>query len=184
MTTSITCCMSPPRARAAATTPTTADRAPGERRIAEGFAFQGETMPYRDAPRGGRAPAAAGRLRRLHPESRPDRQPRLWRTADLLGSAGGVRALAASTCSRRKFRCCSWARNGARRQPFPFFCDFSGELAEAVSKGRREEFSRFPEFADPADAAKHSRSMAESTFLAAKLDWRSTSTHLAFTALS
>jgi malto-oligosyltrehalose trehalohydrolase len=27
--------------------------------------------------------------------------------------------------------------------PFPFFCDFSGDLAEAVRKGRAEEFSEF-----------------------------------------
>jgi len=35
------------------------------------------------------------------------------------------------------------------QQPFPFFCDFDGDLAEAVREGRREEFARFPEFADP-----------------------------------
>jgi maltooligosyltrehalose trehalohydrolase len=27
------------------------------------------------------------------------------------------------------------------REPFPFFCDFHGELAEAVRKGRRREFA-------------------------------------------
>ena len=39
-------------------------------------------------------------------------------------------------------------------QPFLFFCDYHGELADAVRKGRREEFSRFPEFADPERVAK------------------------------
>jgi 1,4-alpha-glucan branching enzyme/maltooligosyltrehalose trehalohydrolase len=33
-------------------------------------------------------------------------------------------------------------------QPFLFFCDFDGELGEAVRKGRREEFSRFAGFKD------------------------------------
>jgi 1,4-alpha-glucan branching enzyme len=42
------------------------------------------------------------------------------------------------------------------QQPFPFFCDFDGDLAEAVREGRREEFARFPEFADP-EQRTHSR---------------------------
>jgi 1,4-alpha-glucan branching enzyme len=52
------------------------------------------------------------------------------------------------------------------RQPFLFFCDFDGELGEAIRKGRREEFSRFKGFTgevpDP---------LAESTFQASVLDW-------------
>jgi maltooligosyltrehalose trehalohydrolase len=64
--------------------------------------------------------------------------------------------------------------------PFPFFCDFTGDLAEAVRKGRREEFSRFPEFADPKHAAKLPDPLAESTFLSSKLDWNGIdATHLA-----
>ena len=66
-------------------------------------------------------------------------------------------------------------------QPFLFFCDFTGELAEAVRKGRREEFSRFPEFADPERVAKIPDPCAESTFLASKLDWsRIDAAHLAY----
>ena len=56
-------------------------------------------------------------------------------------------------------------------QPFPFFYDFEGELAEAVRQGRRKEFARFPEFADPERAAKMPDPIAEKTFLLAKLDW-------------
>ena len=33
-------------------------------------------------------------------------------------------------------------------QPFPFFCDFSGDLADAVRNGRRKEFA--DAYADPA----------------------------------
>jgi maltooligosyltrehalose trehalohydrolase len=36
------------------------------------------------------------------------------------------------------------------REPFLYFTDHKPELAEAVRKGRREEFARFSEFADPA----------------------------------
>ncbi|MBX9709866.1 MAG: malto-oligosyltrehalose trehalohydrolase [Xanthobacteraceae bacterium] len=57
--------------------------------------------------------------------------------------------------------------------PFPFFCDFTGELADAVRQGRRREFETAHnafggDVPDPLDA---------STFELAKLDWtESTST--------
>lgn len=52
--------------------------------------------------------------------------------------------------------------------PFPFFCDFEGELAEAVRQGRRKEFAgayaKFGnEVPDPLDP---------STFQSAVLDWK------------
>jgi maltooligosyltrehalose trehalohydrolase len=50
-----------------------------------------------------------------------------------------------------------------------------------VRKGRREEFSRFPEFADPERVAKIPDPCAPSTFLASKLDWsRIDPRHLAY----
>jgi maltooligosyltrehalose trehalohydrolase len=52
------------------------------------------------------------------------------------------------------------------RQPFLFFCDFAGELGEAVRNGRRREFSRFASFGkeipDP---------LAEETFAQSVLRW-------------
>jgi maltooligosyltrehalose trehalohydrolase len=52
-------------------------------------------------------------------------------------------------------------------RPFPFFCDFHGDLAEAVRKGRQKEFAgayakHRDEVPDPLDA---------STFRSAVLDW-------------
>ncbi|MEA2861940.1 MAG: maltooligosyltrehalose trehalohydrolase, partial [Methylobacteriaceae bacterium] len=55
------------------------------------------------------------------------------------------------------------------KRPFPFFCDFQGDLAEAVRKGRRKEFAgayarHGDEIPDP---------LAQSTFQSAVLDWES-----------
>jgi 1,4-alpha-glucan branching enzyme len=36
------------------------------------------------------------------------------------------------------------------REPFPFFCDFYGELAQKVVAGRRGEFARFERFREEA----------------------------------
>ena len=56
-------------------------------------------------------------------------------------------------------------------RPFPFFCDFGADLAEKVVAGRRGEFSRFPQFRDPAARARIPDPMDRSTFEAAVLDW-------------
>jgi 1,4-alpha-glucan branching enzyme len=53
----------------------------------------------------------------------------------------------------------------AARQPFPFFCHFGPELAEAVRTGRRAEFARFPEFQDPQQRERIPDPTARETFL-------------------
>jgi len=55
------------------------------------------------------------------------------------------------------------------KTPFPFFCDFDGDLAKAVREGRRREYAWAyegygEEVPDP---------LAEATFRSAKLDWES-----------
>jgi 1,4-alpha-glucan branching enzyme/maltooligosyltrehalose trehalohydrolase len=57
------------------------------------------------------------------------------------------------------------------RQPFLFFCDFGGELGEAVRNGRREEFKRFAAFRDPAARERIPDPLAESTFRQCVLRW-------------
>jgi maltooligosyltrehalose trehalohydrolase len=52
-------------------------------------------------------------------------------------------------------------------EPFPFFCDFQGPLADAVRKGRRAEFKAA--YADFGDAIPDP--LAARTFRSAALDW-------------
>lgn len=58
----------------------------------------------------------------------------------------------------------------AASTPFQFFCDFGPELAQAVTQGRRNEFSHFGAFAGDA-AAPVPDPGSESTFVASKLRW-------------
>jgi malto-oligosyltrehalose trehalohydrolase len=55
--------------------------------------------------------------------------------------------------------------------PFYFFCDFDGELANAVREGRRQEFSRFAAFLNPALRSRIPDPNALSSYLESKLDW-------------
>ncbi|MBL8483074.1 MAG: DUF3459 domain-containing protein, partial [Rhodocyclaceae bacterium] len=59
----------------------------------------------------------------------------------------------------------------ASRRRFPYFCDFDGELAQAVRDGRLKEFSQFAGFQDPAACAQIPDPGADATFAAAQLDW-------------
>ncbi|HEY0440596.1 MAG TPA: alpha-amylase family glycosyl hydrolase, partial [Xanthobacteraceae bacterium] len=54
-------------------------------------------------------------------------------------------------------------------RPFPFFCEFHGELAEAVRRGRRAEFEA--QFAGVSDAKPVPDPLSEETFRSAILDW-------------
>lgn len=56
--------------------------------------------------------------------------------------------------------------------PFLYFCDFEPELAGLVREGRRQEFSRFPGFADPAERDRIPDPGHPNTFLKSCLDWR------------
>ena len=59
----------------------------------------------------------------------------------------------------------------AAAQPFCYFCDYQGELAQAISQGRRNEFASFAAFADPAARVRIPDPNALETFLASKLNW-------------
>ncbi len=55
--------------------------------------------------------------------------------------------------------------------PFPYFCDFHGELAGKVREGRKDEFKNFPAFQDPAKRDQIPDPLAVTTFESAKLKW-------------
>jgi maltooligosyltrehalose trehalohydrolase len=56
-------------------------------------------------------------------------------------------------------------------RPFQFFCDFRGDLGDAVREGRRHEFARWPQFADPALRDTIPDPNDPATFAASMLDW-------------
>ena len=142
------------------------------RALSEGFAFQGEHMPYRGHARGEPSamlpPSAFVAFIQNHDQvgnrAFGDR-------LDALAPPEAVRAIAAAYLLLPQVPMLFMGEEWGATQPFPFFCDFGPDLADAVRKGRREEFARFPEFQDPAMRARIPDPMAEGTFASAKLRW-------------
>lgn len=55
--------------------------------------------------------------------------------------------------------------------PFPYFCDFHGDLADAVRKGRCDQLAKLQDVPDPEALKRAPDPESESTFLSGKLHW-------------
>jgi malto-oligosyltrehalose trehalohydrolase len=55
-------------------------------------------------------------------------------------------------------------------QPFLYFCNYQGDLAKAITEGRRKEFAGFGAFADEQQRAKIPDANATQTYVASQLD--------------
>ncbi|MGQ0547596.1 MAG: malto-oligosyltrehalose trehalohydrolase [Betaproteobacteria bacterium] len=143
------------------------------RALAEGYAYQGEVSPFSGEPRG--EPS-----RHLPPGAFVD----FLQNHDQIGNrAFGERLI--ELTDEKKLRALTailllapsppllfLGEEWGCRQPFLFFCDFAGELGEAVRKGRREEFARFAAFRDPEARRRIPDPLAEATFRQCVLRWR------------
>ena len=132
-------------------------------------------VPRRRAARRAERDAAADRLRRLPAEPRPGRQPRVRRAARR--ASPNPRALRdgarRACCSRRRCRCCSWARSSRAATPFLFFCDFE---RRARRRGHARPARRVRALRAVRAIRRRASAIpdpnAEATFRASKLDWR------------
>jgi len=142
------------------------------RALAEGFAFQGELMSYRGRPRGEKSiHLHPGRFIAFLQNHDQIGNRAFGERIGLLTTSDTVRALTAVYQLLPQTPMIFMGEEWYASTPFPFFCDFGPDLAEAVRKGRREEFSKFPEFRDPRRRAEIPDPQAESTFASAKLPW-------------
>ena len=121
------------------------------RALSSGFVYQGEASRIAaDNARRAERPSRATGLRQFPAEPRPDRQSRArrpprkrWPTRER------SRRRWRCCCSRPAFRMLFMGEEWGSNAPFPFFCDFDGDLADAVRKGRRVEFAwAYAEYGD------------------------------------
>ena len=142
------------------------------RALAEGFAFQGERMEFTGHPRGARSahlpPTAFVAFIQNHDQIG---NRAFGERLDALTDPAAANALAAVYLLLPQVPMLFMGEEWGARQPFQFFCEFGGELAESVRQGRRKEFARFPEFQDPAKRERIPDPQSPATFAASKLAW-------------
>jgi 1,4-alpha-glucan branching enzyme/maltooligosyltrehalose trehalohydrolase len=141
--------------------------------LAEGFAYQGEASAYRGGvlrgePSAHLAPQAFVSFLQNHDQIG---NRAFGERIGALAKPPAVRAALAVILLAPSVPLLFMGEEFAAQTPFPFFCDFGADLRDAVSEGRRREFSRFERFADPAAQAEIPDPSRAETFLAAKLDW-------------
>ena len=142
------------------------------RALAEGFAFQGQVMECigteRGEPSAHLPPGAFVAFMQNHDQIG---NRAFGERINAIASPEAVHAIASVYLLLPQTPMLFMGEEWCSSQPFPFFCDFDGELGELVRKGRREEFSSFPEFHDPEQRERIPDPQAEETFLSGKLDW-------------
>jgi maltooligosyltrehalose trehalohydrolase len=143
------------------------------RSLTEGFAYQGQWSVYRGRARG--EPSA-----NLPPTSfvgflqNHDQigNRALGERITHLAPPEAVRAATAILFLAPHLPLLFMGEEWAAPEPFLFFSDLGRDLAALVSEGRRREFARFPEFADPESQARIPDPQAEATHAQSVLDWR------------
>ena len=142
--------------------------------LSSGFAYQGEVSAHREGRRRGEASGAlppAAFVNFLQNHDQIGNRPLGDRLSTQAEKAALTAALAITLLAPMPpllFMGEEWGST----KPFPFFCDFQGDLAQAVRKGRREEFkSAYAEMGDEIPDP-----LAEETFRSAKLDWEACAT--------
>jgi maltooligosyltrehalose trehalohydrolase len=138
------------------------------RALSQGFVYQGEANPLKPGARRGQPcghlpPDAFVSFAQNHDQV--GNRPVGNRLVETLGADAAALARFVTMMSPQ-IPLIFMGEEFSARTRFPYFCDFGGELAEAVRAGRKREFSSFPGFSgvipDP---------ISPETFQSAKLDW-------------
>lgn len=140
--------------------------------LTEGFAYQGEPSRYRGRRRGapsGHLPPTAfvGFLQNHDQIGNRAFGERLTALAAPEAVCAATAVLVLAPALPLLFMGQEWAAP----EPFLFFSDLGPDLAAAVREGRRREFARFPEFADPRTRDRIPDPQARETRERSMLDW-------------
>lgn len=143
------------------------------RSLAEGFAYQGEAYGADREPRGERStdlpPSAFIDFLQNHDQiGNRACGERLIELAD----AERLRASYALLLLSPHVPMVFMGEEYGARQPFLYFCDYEGELAAAITNGRRAEFSQFAAFSSEAARASIPDPNDVQTFERSRLQWQ------------
>jgi malto-oligosyltrehalose trehalohydrolase len=142
--------------------------------LSSGFVYQGEPSAHRDGARRGERSA----------HLRPQAFVNFIQNHDQIGNRAfgerltvlaapeAVQALQALLLLGPQVPLLFMGEEWGARTPFLFFCDFDGDLAEAVREGRRGEFAKFKAFADPEVRERIPDPLDPETMATSRLDRR------------
>jgi maltooligosyltrehalose trehalohydrolase len=141
------------------------------RALGSGFVYQGEASAHRGGqsrgePSGKLSPTAFVNFLQNHDQigNRP-----LGDRLETHVSPEAIEAALAITLLAPTIPMLFMGEEWGSKVPFPFFCDFKGDLAEAVRKGRRGEYGwAYAKYGDEVPDP-----LEKSTFQSAVLDWES-----------
>ena len=141
--------------------------------LAEGFVYQGQPSRFREgAARGeksaGLPPAAFINFLQNHDQTG---NRAFGERLTSLADAGTIELLLAILLLAPSTPLLFMGEEWGDEQPFYYFTDFEGELATAVREGRREEFRKWPQFADPGNREKIPDPNQPATAQASRPDW-------------
>jgi maltooligosyltrehalose trehalohydrolase len=133
--------------------------------LAEGWAYQGEMSHYLDGPRGSPSAHLPPTAHVMFLQNHDQIGNRAFgERLTILVSPGALEAAIALVLLSPQIPLLFMGEESASRSPFLFFTDHHGELADTVREGRRNEFARFADFADPDRRARIPDPNAPSTF--------------------
>ncbi len=141
------------------------------RALASGFVYQGETSAFwgnkpRGEPSGALPPATFVSFLQNHDQIG---NRALGDRLESLALPEQIEAALAVTLLAPMIPMLFMGEEWGSKAPFPFFCDFEGDLADAVRQGRKQEYKwAYDKYGDEVPDP-----LAPSTFESAKLDWQS-----------
>jgi maltooligosyltrehalose trehalohydrolase len=143
------------------------------RALAEGFVYQGEPSAFRSQrPRGEPSAQLPGTAFVNFLQNHDQIGNRAFgERMDALCAKPRLEALYACLLLSPHVPLLFMGEEFAASAPFLYFCDFGPDLAQAVSRGRRDEFKRFAAFRDEAARQRIPDPNAAPTFRACQLDW-------------
>jgi 1,4-alpha-glucan branching enzyme len=142
------------------------------RTLAEGFAYQGEPSPHRKGDIRGEPTSALPATAFVNFLQNHDQigNRALGERLSVLAQPVALEAALAVTLLAPAPPLMFMGDEWGAREPFPFFCDFKGDLADAVRNGRRSEFAEaYARYTDEVPDP-----LSEATVQLAKLDWTAT----------
>ena len=147
--------------------------------LGEGFAYQGETLQYREGKERGEPSAdlpATTFVSFLQNHDQVGNRA-FGERITALAPPEAVRAAATIYLLSPQIPMLFMGEEWAADKPFLFFCDFEEDLAPLVTEGRREEFESFPEFSDPETRESIPDPSASETFEKSVLNWDEAEEH-------